>query len=228
MRDIWEKYWLFIPFLSLFFVTLVAIIKSISLFRNSTEKKYFKLILFFFVITFLQMLIGAADIFFIDPVDKVKGKNSVSNISVFIYAFIEYQIYVYLLIIFIKSSKIKGYLKNFRVLMFLLAFILWFSSLSYIQVMSYYTLAEALTIFPACLFFFYEILSGPPILQLNKEPSFWIVTGIIFLFVCLVPTYIGIAILNDFHSIDIMDYIGYILITILFLKGITCKTAQVV
>ena len=226
MSTFWEKYWFLIPAFILFFISLFAIIRSTSRYQELSQRKYSKVIIFFFYLTIGQLIIGIGEEF-LDPYNKIKGKKSPTNISALIYVIVEYQIYAYLLLTFIKWIKINRYLKLFRLFMLLLAPILWFGNLNMAQFMSYYTLAEAVTILPGCLFYFYEILSGPPILKLNKEPPFWIVTGIVFLFVCLIPAYIGIAITEDFWPIAVMDYIGYIIISILFLKGITCKTLQV-
>jgi hypothetical protein len=227
MNHALEKYWYVIPSTLLSFICIFAIVKSLPQIKRFPQKKYFKIIFAFFLLTLFQLIIGLIDQLFIDNSNKISGRKSLTSISVLIYIICEYQIYVYLLLIFINSQTIKTYLKISRYFIFILAIILWFSIISIELLTSCYTIAEGILLLPACFYFFYEILTGPPVLKLNEEPSFWIVTGITFLFVCLIPAYIGIAIIQNFKPIGVMDYIGYCLLTILLLKGITCKTVQV-
>ena len=227
MNHAWEKYWYVIPATLLSLICIFAIVKSLQQIKRFPQKKYFKIIFVFFLLTLFQIIIGLIDQFFIDTSNKISGRKSPTNISMVVYIICEYQIYVYLLLIFVKSPPVKTYLEISRYFIFFLAIILWFSKISMSLVASYYTLAEGILLLPACFYFFYEILTGPPVLKLSEESSFWIVTAITFLFICLIPAYIGIAIIQKFKPIGIMDYLGYCLLTILFLKGITCKTVQV-
>jgi len=227
MNYVWEKYWYVIPATLLSLICIFAILKSLPQIKRFPQKKYFKIILVYFLLTLFQIIIGLIDQLFIDNSDKISGRKSTTNIAMVVYIICEYQIYVHLLLTFIKSQPIKTYLEISRYFILLLAIILWFSKIGMELLASYYTLAEGILLLPACFYFLYEILTGPPVFKLSEEPSFWIVTGIIFLFVCLIPAYIGIAIIQNFEPIGVMDYIGYYFITILFLKGITCKTVQV-
>jgi len=227
MNHAWEKYWYLIPLTLLSLICVFAIVKSLPQIKRFPEKKYFKVIFIFFLLTFFQLMTFLIEEFIIDKSNKFSGRKSPTGISILVYIICEYQIYVYLLLIFIKSRPIKTYLEISRYFIFFLAIILWFSKISMELLASSYTLAEGMLLLPACFYFFYEILTGPPVLKISEEPSFWIVTGITFLFVCLIPAYIGIAIIQNFKPIEVMDFIGYCLLTILFLKGITCKTVRV-
>ena len=226
MTHAWEKYWYVIPSIILSLICIFAIVKSLPQIKRYPQKKYFKIIFIFFLFTLIQLIISLIEPI-IDVSNKFTGRKSPTNISMVVYIICEYQIYVYLLLIFIKSQPVKTYLEISRYFILFLAIILWFSKIGMELLASYYTLAEGILLLPACFYFLYEILTGPPVFKLSEEPSFWIVTGIIFLFVCLIPAYIGIAIIQNFEPIGVMDYIGYYFITILFLKGITCKTVQV-
>ena len=225
MNYFWQRYWYFVPIVILSLICCFAILRSLAFILRFPEK-YSRVIFLFYVVTLLQIFVSMSESFLYDKDNELRGKSSPTNISAFIYAVFEYQVYAYLLLNFLKSPNAKKYLRITRIIVFVLAIILWLSNLTFVQSVSYFTLTEGILILPACFKFFYEILTGPPLLKLNREPSFWIVTGIVFLFVCLIPTYIGIAIIQETTPIAIIDYLGYGILIVLFLKGITCKTVQ--
>ena len=226
MLTFWEKHWSLISFILLSLINLFAIMKSYPLIQRFPKRKYIKAIVVFFIITLAQCLVSTLEKYIIDPDNKLIERTSPSYIFGFIYMYIEYYIYSYLLSKFIKSMLIKKILRVSLVFMFTLGVFLWLTNLTMIKVVSIFSVAESILLLLSSFYYFYEILYGPPLLQLNKEPSFWIVTGIIFLFICLLPVYLGLGILNRIDSIQTIDYIGYILIILLFLKGISCKASQ--
>jgi hypothetical protein len=226
MNELWEKYWVAISSTILSLIVLFAIIKSSRLIRRFPERKYIKVILLFFTITFIQLFIGPLLEYLIDPSNKLQGRDNITNITGCIYLLFEYLIYIYLLHKFIKSKHIRIYLKTTLAIIYPLGGILWFSQINIVQAISMFTITEALLLLFPCFYFFYEILTQPPILQLNKEPAFWIITGIIFLFICLIPVYFGLLIMGSIQPIQTIDYIGYSIIIALFLKGASCKPIQ--
>lgn len=226
MLTFWEKHWSLISSIPLYIINLFAIMKSYPLIQRFPKRKYIKAIVVFFIITLVQSLVTTLEQYILDTENKLIERISPSFIFGFIYMYIEYYIYSYLLSKFIKSKLIKKTLKLSLVFMFSLGVILWFTNLNMIKVISIFSVTESMFLLLCSFYYFYEILYGPPLLQLNKEPSFWIVTGIVFLFICLLPVYLGLGILNKIDSIQTIDYIGYILIILLFLKGISCKPSQ--
>src|SRR6187551_3844169 len=150
MNHAWEKYWYLVPLTLLSLISIFAIVKSLPQIKRFPEKKYFKIIFVFFLLTLFQIIIGLIDQFFIDNSNKISGRKRPTNISLLVYIICEYQIYVYLLLIFIKSQLIKTYLKISRYFIFFLAIILWLSKTSIALLLSYYTLAEGILLLPAC------------------------------------------------------------------------------
>ena len=47
---------------------------------------------------------------------------------------------------------------------------------------------ECIILIIPCLVYFWEIFSKPKVMDLRREPSFWMVAGILFYFVLLIPT----------------------------------------
>ena len=226
MDELWEKYWVAISSIILSLIVLFAITKSFLLVRRFPERKYIKVILLFFTLTFMQLFMGPLLDYLIDPSKELQGRDNITNIIGCIYLLFEYIIYVYLVHRFIKSKHIKVYLKITMAIIYPLGGILWFSQINIVQAISIFTITEALLLLFPCFYFFYEILTQPPILQLSKEPAFWIITGIIFLFICLIPVYFGLLIMGSIQPIQTIDYIGYTIIIVLFLKGASCKPIQ--
>ena len=180
----------------------------------------------FFILTFMQMFISYLEEFVIDPNNKLSGRNSPSNIFLVIYMILEYSMYTYLLLLFINSELIKKYLKISMIIFLLIVNIFWFSQLSFVRTFSMISLTQSVFLLLPAFYYFYEILNAPPVLELSQEPSFWIVTGIVFLQICLIPIYIGLVTINKIIPIQSLDYLGYIILIILFLKGISCKTVK--
>ena len=226
MNELWEKYWIAISSTILSLIVLFAIRKSFLLIRRFPDRRYIKVLLLFFTITFIQLFIGPLLDYLIDPNKESQGRDNITNITGCIYLLCEYLIYIYLIHKFIKSKHIKVYLKITVAIIYPLGVILWFSQINIVQAISIFTITEALLLLFPCFYFFYEILTQPPILQLSKEPAFWIITGITFLFICLIPVYFGLLIMGAIQPIQTIDYIGYTIIIALFLKGASCKSIQ--
>ena len=226
MLTFWEKHWSLISSSLLYLINLYAVMKSYPLIQRFPKRTYIKPIVVYFVLTLAQSLVTTFEKYIMDPENKLTERISPSYVSGFIYINIEYYICSYLLSKFIKSKLIKKILRLSLIFMLSLAVFLWFTNLNMIKVISIFSTAESILLLLPSFYYFYEILYDPPVLQLNKEPSFWIVTGIIFLFICLLPVYLGLGILNRIDSIQTIDYIGYALIILLFLKGISCKATQ--
>jgi len=80
---------------------------------------------------------------------------------------------------------------------------------------------ESLILIIPSLYYFYEVLKGPPILKLNKEPAFWTSTGILFFIIIITP--FNLALNNiSFYLMQSLDYLAYSIIIILFIKAVLC------
>src|SRR5258705_13670299 len=97
MNNLWDKYWISISSVCLGLITLFAIAKSFLLIRRFPERKFIKVILAFFVLTFIQLFIAVYQDYFVDPENELRGRNNITNIAGGIYLLCEYLIYLYLL-----------------------------------------------------------------------------------------------------------------------------------
>ena len=71
-------------------------------------------------------------------------------------------------------------------------------------------------------------MRNPPEVQLNKEASFWIVTGILFLFIWITPFYLAYKSVVKIPELKIIDYLAYAVIILLFTKASLCKSQKAI
>lgn len=90
-----------------------------------------------------------------------------------------------------------------------------------------YTIESLILLFP-CFAYFYELFKKPPVLNLKKEPAFWIITGWSFFATCTLPYSLLENYLRESHSSLMTElysvfYIFYILLFIMIIKAYLCK-----
>lgn len=79
-----------------------------------------------------------------------------------------------------------------------------------------------------CFTYFKEIFSRQEIGQLDREPSFWMVTGILFYFLLAIPTiwftgfYVHEGMFSTASAVYSINNYSQIITYILFIKGMTC------
>jgi hypothetical protein len=156
-----------------------------------------------------------------------RGKSASVNISLAFYIILEFLILSFLLFKIIKSKTIKKYI--LWGVVFFLAFNLysWLYLNPWIQYLTTIsTTSSVLMIFPS-LYYFYELIKTPKVPELSQEPSFWIVTGILFLFLWITPLYLICRAMAKIPELKLIDYLAYILIIVLFTKASLCKSQSI-
>ncbi len=91
---------------------------------------------------------------------------------------------------------------------------------------------ESIILVAGCCEYIREIMGRPTIPVLSKEPAFWMISAMLFYFITLAPT----MVFTNFAMIHHMPDVGatvfsvnnfcQIFTTILFIIGMTCKTAR--
>lgn len=200
----------------LFVVCIISIgIMIRSLYRRQSLIETLPLI--YIMLVTIQILVGYYEIFIIGIIPW--GKNSLMNISAFIFILIEFLIFVFLLRSSIQAIRVKNLLFLISIIFPLSSILIWTSTNSLSEALSTISTIESIILIPICLYYFAELLKTPPVLVLSKEPSFWIVTGILFLLICITPFYLAMRYLEPTPEIQIVDHIAYIIIVILFTKS---------
>jgi hypothetical protein len=202
---------LFLFFLGL--IVLLFITKKTFRRKNST---YLKLIPLYIFLIIVQLAIADYYLFFKENSTR---KANPTNISAYAFIILEYLIFAILLAKFIKLTILKKYLIFSCIPFTVTAIILWFSISSMSKTISIITTIESVSIIPFCLYYFFELLNDPPFLKLTAEPSFWITTGILFLFICITPYYFALNYFKNIPEMQIIDYFGYDLIVLFLAKA---------
>jgi len=164
---------------------------------------------------FLQLIISE----YFSVIPHFKGKKSPINISAYIFIIFEYPIFALLLSNFIKLTFLKKYLVFSCILFTAIAIIIWYTNSSFEKIISVTTTIESLGLIPFCLYYFFELLNDPPFFKLTEESSFWVTTGILFLFICITPYYFVFSYFKNIPEMQIIDYFGYDLIVLFLAKA---------
>jgi hypothetical protein len=83
----------------------------------------------------------------------------------------------------------------------------------------------------ACLVYFNDIFSSFAIPNLSKEPSFWIVTGVMYYSIITSPLHVYLITRKFTHSLALLLYAttnatAYILLYLLLIKAYTCRVVK--
>jgi hypothetical protein len=211
-------------------VTLIVIgligiiICSRSMVRNKRPRYLWVIPLYFLLIT-SQLLMGIyCDLFGSKSIDV---KRHPAHIFLTIYLVLEYTIIAFLLSKFIKSKKINLYLISTTVFYSLFLLYCWYTIISWPEFLSMVsTVGSILLIFPS-LYFFYELMRDLPSLRLSSEPSFWIVTGILFLFLWITPIYLALKTISTV-DLKVIDHLAYATLIVLFTKATMCNPQEII
>lgn len=199
------------------FLSLTGII--IAIFRiNKITKKHLLLPLYF---TLVISQIQFSEYSIASKKNTILGIE-LNKISVGLYIPFELILLSSILYFCVKSKKIKSFIFLANISHAIVTALCWKlieKTDTYITLIS--TLESFILVVPA-VYYFYEIAKRPPILQLNKEPSFWISTGVLF-FVIIITPFTLILPLIPFEIRQTLDFLGYLIIISLFIKAITCS-----
>ena len=139
-------------------------------------------------------------------------------------------IYNYFLQI-LKNKKIKKTLYAISILyIFGIAF-MWIYKKSFNKEADIFFIFQAICILYPALFYFFEFLRTPSKIELTREPSFWLTTGILLYFGCTLPLFLLKDIIDfskDFErSIFSINFLCYGLLYLFIIKAYLCKKTEV-
>jgi hypothetical protein len=209
---------------AIFLFLLSTVILLLTLKKIIQKKKYefylWAIVLYIFLIT-MQLLIG---LYYHFIGTEVKGKQSPTNISAYLFVVLEYSIFALLLSKFVRSIAVEKYLPLSCILFGVVAIVVWYSNSSFYKAFSVETAIESISLIPFCLYYFFELLNNPPLLKLTNEPAFWITTGILFLFICITPYYLVFHYFKKINEMQMIDFFGYDLVVLFLAKASFTKS----
>ncbi len=199
---------------SLYF-ELISLIASITLFFQKGTPFYLKLFPPFLLITLILEIIGFEF-----------AKNGQNNLALYNYSgILSFSFYLFYLRNIVHSPKAKRIIEHLLWIYPLLTIF----NIYFIQKNAFHSMTFSLgclLVVATCIYYFFELFRQPKYVNLLKEPSFWICSGLLFFFCCTFPL-IGLtnylyriskAISRNFGSIlTIVNFLLYSLFTIAFL-----------
>ena len=209
-------------FLSLLCVIVLSLITKRIFKRN--VRAYLRLVPFYIFLIVVQLSFGNYIIFGALPDAR---KKYLVNLSAFVFSVLEYLIFSILLSQFIKLRIIRRYLRLSSIPFVVLGVISWHFIRLSTNALSFITAAESILLIPFCLYYFYELLNLPPFLKITEEPSFWITTGILFLFICITPYYLAFDYFKNIYEVQMIDFFGYNLMILFLAKASFTKSKSV-
>ena len=204
------------------FVTLLSFLFSLKLVRNKNIPNYMKGFFWYPTVG----LIIAIPLFLATNFFHFfhEYTTTINNISLlFHYSFLS----IFIIRVVSPNINFTFLIFIFLFFLFLLLYVLVNNSLTKQLNMAFSLCNLGLTIF--CIIYYYNIFSNRPSLDLKREPSFWIITGIFF---CM-STHIPITTVLDYlhHKIHYTIYAGlinvlivcYMVMHLFFIKAYLCS-----
>ncbi len=89
---------------------------------------------------------------------------------------------------------------------------------------SSYFLLDSAFLVPPCLIYFYELFQTVNPQPLKDQPSFWVITGILFLNACSIPLQLTLNVLGRYAEAAFsLNYILYSILFILLIRAYLCR-----
>ena len=201
-------------------VYLFSFINSLRLIRNSNIPVYMKGFYWYTTVALLMALLHLSERYLhLIPHDVFRITNLISLL--FHFSFLSLFI-----LQFLSARKERFYFK-FIFTLFIIT-LLFFIILDIIHhyVISFATANTGLLIF--CIFYYNQLFRLPPTLNLLKEPSFWIITGVFFGMSSTIPvSFMGGYLYhnlpkNIYFSITTIVPFGYGMMHLFFIKAFLC------
>lgn len=154
----------------------------------------------------------------------------ISISSIYVFMIIELLIFYNFLL---NLLKVKWHLQSINMLKIIFVTLLAYTYINrgaLLDVPSELNIINCICIAIPCLFYFQEIFTSAPLTNLSEEPSFWIVTGFLFMAICTLPFYFLQSYISQhlpmlYDQIYLLIAVFYCLLFSLILKAFICNPA---
>jgi len=200
-------------------MNIICILSGIGLFFQIKPPLYIKLLPIFLLLTFT-----------VEGISNYLTEHKIANIPLYnFYSVLEIGFYLFVLKEIMQSRKIRKIIRNLIWIYPLIALvnILFLQKIGHFHSMTY-SLGCLLIVFMS-IYYFYELFQIKQSVNLIREPSFWICTGLLFFYSCTFPLFGLVNFLigaprfidqNLYYILMIMNVLLYSLFTI----AILCRT----
>jgi hypothetical protein len=206
-------------YMPLLWLTLLLIALIISLYKIRNE-------IFTFLPIYFCASLTQAIIFYFHSEEEI-GDQSINEITIFIFTIIEVAVFLNIIYKATRSPKLKRLVIHSCYCFGL--FCIWILVLKGIseRTLVYQFLAESIVLLSPYVIYLLELYKLPPTFLLHKEPTFWVITGVLFFIVgtaplVLIEFYILKTHIEIFQQLQLINYTFYSLLTLMIIKGYLC------
>ncbi len=207
-----------------YFIALSMIVGFIALIQKRIPHRLW-LFPYFLVLTLVVEILGWQL--------SEKGKHNADLYNFFSLSAFTYYMYLIMEVVYSKKAK--------RIILYVMSIYVVISLINILfiqKIHSFHTMTYSLGCFlivVIAIYYFYELLQVPRSINLKREPSFWIVAGLLFFYICTLPI---LGVLNYLFSfpgvigrslediIAILNALLYSLFTIGFLCRINFRRSM--
>lgn len=174
---------------------IFSLIASLNLLWKRKTAIYLRLFPFFL----------AASVFVEIQADMIRtGDGSGNNMTLYnSFIVVEFVFYLYVLRSVIYSPSVKSKMNWIIFFFILLSVTNLIISLKFENFQSITYAMGSLLVVIYCVFYFYELFNLPEFVDLLREPSFWIVSGLLFYYTCTYPV---TGMINHLNRIPRLSY----------------------
>jgi hypothetical protein len=181
----------------------------------------------YFVAVLLQALIIFWGIYFPFP----KGLEAADSISANFFTVLEFLIFNLVFYRFIYSAILRNVIVLASIFFPVGCIYYWITNNTISSFPYHLSVVEAFYFVGICLTYFYELFQTAPTKELTKEPSFWIATGVLVYFVCMIPNFLMLEYVyqKDWYNYESLAWMNFIASGVLYLfivKALLCKNKQ--
>lgn len=227
----WNAHYYTEPMLIL--VLCIAFIISI---KNRKKSKVLKFIPFYIMSLIIDFILSS--IFFLTRESNSQSKLflGISSYADYLFTLVEMTIFshFYLQLIYNRIAK--------KIIIFLNIFFLIFFIYKLLEDKDFYHhisedtqsivyTVEGIILLLICIFYFFELFSRTPHLDLKNEPVFWVSTGLLFFLACTLPY----SLLENYIDKNYPDYflysifyIFYMLLFLMIIRAYLCKPEKTI
>jgi hypothetical protein len=206
--------------------TVAALVVSIVHYR-----RHRRLHIFTYYIVFSLLQDSTAIFFMLSlPIDRPPGVGVRVAIVMVSYAFMFFEFITYNLFILhdIHSRLLRRIVRisSLIFLLLLLSGVTGASKYLYTHPM-YYFLLETISLVPPCLIYFYQLFTTDNPEPLKDQPSFWVITGLLFLKACSIPLLLTVELMIGYqNAVYTLNYILYSVLFVLLIRAYLCPPSK--
>lgn len=199
--------------LNLFFIVFALI--------NLGRIGQLKVLLLYALVSFFRYLV---DIYFnvFEEHSETAARQAARSLRLFM--LIEFVLFYRFIAISLRSATAKKCLRILLLVFVLTALGCWLAGGQITSALMNLSMAQSYFIIFPILYYYYELLHHPPAKNIMKAPRFWVLTGMLFLFILIMPLAFqsGALLVTDkpVRYLYTLNFIGYIILFLFFINAL--------